>query len=108
MIAYPDGKVKGVFPRIIDSKAIYWKKEQNDMVSLTIYTEKFDSLENVHGKGMSGKVFIEDNNCGQEFNSLDDALDYLANNPDVNVDQIACNYLSNNGTQCFKKFNTTK
>ena len=51
------------------------------MVVLTIYTDRFDSRENVCGNGMSGKVFLDiidgkDDESGQEFNSLDEALEY--------------------------------
>jgi len=79
----------------------------NKMVELTIYTNKFDSRENVCGNGMSGKVFIDImgnvDESGQEFNSLDDALEYACKN-NVTISHILINYLGTDGTQMFRRF----
>lgn len=78
------------------------------MVELTIYTDKFDSRENVCGNGMSGKVFLDiigkEDESGQEFNSLDEALEY-AWEKNVEIDRVLINYLHSNGNQMYKRFN---
>ena len=77
------------------------------MTVLTIYTENFDSKENVYGKGMSGKVFLEswdgDAEDGANFNSIDEALDYCAEN-ELKPNRIDFHYLAKDGTQMFCKF----
>lgn len=82
------------------------------MTVLTIYGNKFDSMENVFGgNGMSGKAFLEEvdghGESGQEFKSIDDALDFCVNSK-TKVDRIEFMYLSNDGTQKFAKFVTTQ
>lgn len=81
------------------------------MVVLTIYTDKFDSTENVFGNGMSGKVFLEswDENKedGQEFGSIDEALDHCLKNK-VQPNRIDFHYLSKDNGQLFWKFNVQK
>ena len=78
------------------------------MVVLTIYTDRFDSRENVCGRGMSGKVFLEEANgnseSGQEFMAVDDALAYCEKNS-INIDRIDFHYLGNYEVQKFWKFN---
>jgi hypothetical protein len=77
------------------------------MVVLTIYTDRFDLRENVYGKGMSGKVFLEEANgnsdSGQEFKAVDAALDYCEKN-NINIDRIDFHYLGDYEVQRFKKF----
>ena len=73
---------------------------------LTIYTDKYDSQENVCGNGMSGKVFLDvveetGRGGGQEFKSLDEALETL----DEDIDSIDFMYLTNDGTQKYARFN---
>jgi len=81
------------------------------MTVLTIYTNKFDSRESVFGTGMSGKVFLEEANgnseSGQEFRTIDEALDFCENKK-TKIDGIEFMYLSNDGTQKFAKFGTSK
>lgn len=78
------------------------------MVVLTIYTERFDTKENVYGKGMSGKVFLEEENgnaeSGQEFMAVDEALAYCEKNK-VSIDRIDFHYLGDYELQKFWKFN---
>ena len=78
------------------------------MITLTIYTNDFDSRENICGKGMSGKVFLEefDDNreSGASFSSIDEALDYCETKK-TSIDRIDFNYLGKDGTQKFWKFN---
>ena len=77
------------------------------MTVLTIYTSDYDSRENVHGKGMSGKVFVEnvegEAEDGAAFDSLDKALDYCASSGTMPY-RIDFNYLSNDGVQKFWNF----
>ena len=48
------------------------------MTTLTIYTDKFDSEENVVNGGMSGKAFLDiEPDYGVPFSSLDDAMKYI-------------------------------
>ena len=78
------------------------------MIALTIYTEKFDALENVFGRGMSGKVFLEETNgiseSGQEFNTVDAALYHCAKN-NITPERIDFHYSGEDGIQRFRKFN---
>ena len=74
------------------------------MVVLTIYTDRFDSRANVYGKGMSGKVFLEDSESGQEFKAVDEALSYCEKNK-VKIDRIDFHYLGDYELQKFWKFN---
>lgn len=77
------------------------------MVVLTIYTDRFDSRENIYGSGMSGKVFLEGaggtGNCGQEFITVDDAFTYCDKNK-IDIDRIDYHYLGDYEVQRFKKF----
>jgi hypothetical protein len=77
------------------------------MTVLTIYTSDYDSRENVHGKGMSGKVFVEnvegEAEDGAAFKSIDQALDYCASSGTM-PERIDFNYLSKDGVQKFWKF----
>ena len=76
------------------------------MTVLTIYTNNYDSRENVYGRGMSGKVFLEtiDDNKedGAAFNSIDEALDYCIGQG-LKPDRIDFNYLAHDGSQKFWK-----
>lgn len=76
------------------------------MTVLTVYTENFDSKENVFGNGMSGKVFLEswDEHAeeGANFPSLDTALDYCERHG-TKPDRIDFHYLGRDGTQKFWK-----
>ena len=76
------------------------------MTVLTIYTNRFDSRENVFGNGMSGKAFLEswDDNKedGASFPSIDEALDYCETSG-KKPDRIDFNYLGNDGSQKFWK-----
>lgn len=74
------------------------------MLVLTIYTDRFDSKENVCGNGMSGKVFLEDYEHGQEFNSIDEAMEHCEKNS-IKIDRIDFHYLGNDDNQKFWKFN---
>ena len=80
------------------------KDEIIPMIVLTIYTDKFDSRSNVCGKGMSGKVFLEDCESGQEFKAIDEALDHCEKN-NIKIDRIDFHYLGNDDIQKFWKFN---
>jgi hypothetical protein len=74
------------------------------MVVLTIYTDRFDSRANVYGKGMSGKVFLEDGETGQEFRAIDEALSHCEKNK-IDIDRIDFHYLGDYELQKFWKFN---
>ena len=77
------------------------------MTVLTIYTDRFDALENICGRGMSGKVFLEESNgdaeSGIEFKAVDEALAYCDKHF-VDIDRIDFHYLGNYETQMFRKF----
>lgn len=71
---------------------------------LTIYTEKFDSEENVVNGGMSGKAYLDmDNQIGMSFKNVDEALDYCYMN-NIDVHMIEFKYATENGVQMFRKF----
>ena len=74
---------------------------------LTIYTDKYDSQEDVCGNGMSGKVFLDimegNSDIGQEFKSIDEAMDYFMEQG-INVDSLDFMYLSKDGSQRFIRF----
>ena len=78
---------------------------------LTIYTDKFDSRENVVGNGMSGKVFLDmvgedeetHGETGQEFQSLDDAMEAIGK-MDRGIDSLDVMYLASDGTQRYARF----
>ena len=47
------------------------------MTILSIYTDKYDSNENIVNNGLSGKIFLDiDNQFGNSFAYLDEALEY--------------------------------
>lgn len=81
------------------------------MVVLTVYTDKYDSGENVYGNGMSGKVFLEKSDpsseSGREFKGIDEALSFCVMN-DIKPERIDFNYMGDDGFQRFWKFNTQK
>lgn len=75
------------------------------MTTLTIYTDKFDSQENILNDGLSGKAFLDmDNQLGTPFLSIDEALEYVIDN-NISISRIEFNYLNKDGVQMFKKFN---
>lgn len=75
------------------------------MTTLTIYTDKFDSQENILNDGMSGKAFLDmDNQLGIPFNDTDEAMEYAVEN-NISITRIEFNYLNKDGVQMFKKFN---
>ena len=73
------------------------------MNTLTIYSGKYDLNENIVNGGMSGKIFLDMENCGQEFHSLDDAMDYCIDR-EIPIDQIMFMYLSKDCSQKFMRF----
>lgn len=74
------------------------------MTTLSIYTDKYDSNENIMNNGLSGKAFLDiDNQFGNSFTDLDEALDYCLTN-NIEVHRIEFNYLSTDGIQMFRKF----
>lgn len=74
------------------------------MTTLTIYSSKYDSKENVVNNGMSGKAFLDrDNKIGTPFDCLDDALQYAVDNRLV-INRIEFDYIDKDGCQSFKKF----
>jgi len=78
------------------------------MTTLTIYTPKFDSNENVMNNGLSGKAFLDiDNRLGTPFLDLDSAIEYTTEN-NIAVDRIEFNYLSADNVQMFRKFNVVE
>ena len=75
---------------------------------LTIYTKKFDEYENVVNGGLSEKVFIDINgNSGKQFNSIDEALEYVFKN-NIRLNRIDFHYYSEDNGQEFAKFNIKK
>ena len=79
-------------------------EEDNPMTTLSIYTDKYDSNENIVNNGLSGKAFLDiDNQFGNSFTDLDEALDYCLTN-NIEVHRIEFNYLSKDGIQMFTKF----
>ena len=79
------------------------------MKTLTIYSTKFDSNENMANDGLSGKAFLDDSEKGQgiAFISIDNAIEYIIGN-NIPIDRIDINYLSSDGIQMFKKFNVAE
>lgn len=72
--------------------------------TLTIYTDLYDSKENVIGTGMSGKVFLDKSNgTGQEFKTVDSALEWTWDN-NVDIDRIEICYLNSNDDQMVRRF----
>ena len=77
----------------------------DDKAVLTIYTDGYDSNENVFGGGMSGKTFIDNlpGGSGKSFDSVDDALHYARSNG-VDIGRIDFNYVDGDNYQSFWKF----
>ena len=51
------------------------------MTTLTLYTQTYDSNENIINNGMSGLAFLDmENTKGIPFKSLDEALEYCTEN----------------------------
>ena len=73
------------------------------MNTRTIYSGKYDLNENMVNGGMSGKIFMDMENCGQEFHSIDEAIDYCVGT-EIPIDQIMFMYLSKDGSQKFMRF----
>lgn len=74
------------------------------MTTLTIYSSKYDSKENVVNNGMSGRAFLDmDNRLGTPFDCLDDALEYAIANC-IPINRIEFDYMDKDGYQSFKKF----
>lgn len=77
------------------------------MTTLTLYTENYDSNEDILNDGMSRLAFIDiDHQLGIPFKSWDGALEYCVEN-DIEVNSIEMNYLSSSGIQMFKKFHVS-
>ena len=75
------------------------------MTTLTLYTQTYDSNENIINNGMSGLAFLDmENTEGIPFKSLDEALEYCTENG-IEPDSIDINYFSpKNDIQMFKRF----
>ena len=71
-------------------------------ITLTIYSNNYDMYSYVVGRGMSGKVFLENGKTGKEFKSVESALDY-ASKANIQLDEIVYCYQVN-GEQLFRKF----
>ena len=76
--------------------------EKNKMM-LTVYSNNYDNYSYVVGRGMSGKVFIENEQTGKEFKTMESAIDYAVK-ANIQLDAIVYCYQVN-GQQLFKKFN---
>lgn len=72
------------------------------MTTLTIYTAKYDLNENIANNGMSGKIFLDMDNDGQEFHSIDEAMDYCVDK-EIPINQVMFMYLSKDGSQKFMR-----
>jgi hypothetical protein len=81
----------------------------DDKAVLTIYTDGYDSSENVFGGGMSGKTFLDNlpGGTGKPFNSIDKALQYAKENK-VEIGRIDFNYVGGDSYQSFWKFKVQK
>ena len=77
----------------------------NNNLVITIYTDHYDSLENVVGDGMSGKKFLDNpnNGTGMEFETMDLLLQYIDEH-NVQVGRIDFHYVDKQGVQMFRKF----
>lgn len=74
------------------------------MTVLTIYSNKYDKDQDVVNNGLSDKVFLDiDNQFGNSFPGLDEALEYCYNN-NINIHRIDFNYQTQDGIQMFQKF----
>ena len=47
---------------------------------LTVYSNNYDNYSYVVGRGMSGKVFLENGKTGKEFKSVEQALEFIVKN----------------------------
>ena len=75
-------------------------------ITLTVYSNNYDAYSYVVGRGMSGKVFLENGKTGKEFTSVEKALDYIVQ-ANIQLDEIVYCYQVN-GMQLFKKFPLAK
>lgn len=85
---------------------VRWKEAMKMKITLTVYSNNYDSYSYVVGRGMSGKVFLENGKKGIEFTSVEKALDYIAQT-NIQLDEIVYCYQVN-GVQMFKKFPLVK
>ena len=69
---------------------------------LTTYSKDFDEGEGVSGKGMSGKVFLEDGRTGEEFGDFMDALLRADDSGKLPLELVVC--FRKDGMQMFRKF----
>ena len=75
------------------------------MTTLTIYSSKYDSKENVVNNGMSGKVYLDmDNMLGMQFKDMDEALEYIVRT-NMPIQRIEFDYVDKDGVQMFQKYN---
>lgn len=74
-------------------------------LTLTIYSNNYDAYSYTIGRGMSGKVFIENGKTGREFRSAEQAIDFVVKN-NLKLEEI-CYCYQVNGQQMFKKFQTS-
>lgn len=78
------------------------------MTTLTIYSSKYDSKENVVNNGMSGKVYLDmDNMLGMQFKDMDEALEYIVRT-NMPIQRIEFDYVDKDGVQMFHKFNVSQ
>ena len=75
---------------------------ENNKLILTVYSNNYDNYSYVVGRGMSGKVFIENGKTGKEFKTMESAIDYAVK-ANIQLDAIVYCYQVN-GQQFFKKF----
>jgi hypothetical protein len=77
----------------------------NNNLVITIYTDHYDSFENVVGDGMSGKKFLDNPHpgTGMEFETMDLLLQYIDEH-NVQVGRIDFHYVDEQGVQMFRKF----
>ena len=69
---------------------------------LTIYSKDFDEGEHLSGKGMSGKVFLEDGRKGEEFGDFAEALLRAGDLGEIPLGLTVC--FRRDGVQMFRKF----
>lgn len=74
-------------------------------MTLTIYSNDFDSNDNVLNGGFSGDVFVESSISGERFHgssdNLNNAIRFIIKN-DIVIDEITYNYVDD-GNQMFKR-----
>lgn len=71
-------------------------------MSITIYTEDFDSGENVSGNGMSGKIFLDVDGYGAEFRNFAEAVLRAGELGEIPIDLTVC--FRKDDAQMFRKF----